>query len=271
MYLANFRRAETDTVVFIGSGAVAGSWEPVYDALGARIPERSAETANVYFATLVHRLRWLHRMAANPKAHPEYRQLFVEALKEYRGVTQEISTVLRSRRETLRLRPEAHAIKELLLDQRDDFRAFHIATTNWDFSAQELHDEDRDPCPSISFLHGTFSVGLYLPGEAIDEPYRGADNLHEFEISMLSTVHALRDAERLIVYGLSFSPLDAELGYLLQSAASQRVKLFEHVFVIDVKPATVITRLRVHLGNQNFVGVRPEDVGRLPNPCAESR
>jgi len=97
-------------------------------------------------------------------------------------------------------------------------------TTNWDFSTQEfLEGQDHDRSASVDFLHGTYSVGLYLPGEVVDEPYRGADNGSEFVTSAYGTVHKLRDASRLIVWGLAVSPLDAELGFLLQAAGSVAV------------------------------------------------
>jgi hypothetical protein len=121
----------------------------------------------------------------------------------------------------------------------------------------------QERCCGIHYLHGTYSVGLYLPGEVIDEPYRGPDNRSEFLSSAVSTVHELRDASRLVVYGLSISPLDAELGFLLQAAARQRKQPFAEVFVVDPNHKEVIQTLRVHLGSQNYLGVDPSQLRDL--------
>lgn len=204
--------ASTDEVVLlVGAGSVANAWEPVLDALGRRLPDRSAESANVYFATLVQRLRWLSALAARDTSRTsDYRRELSVALHEYQRVITDISQRLQDAK--LELRSEATVLREKLLD---GFTA-KIVSTNWDFTADELVKDDQDS--SIDHIHGTFSVGLYLPNEVADEPYRDPDNRREFSTSMLSTVPSLICAQRLVVYGLSVSPLDAELGFVLQWA-----------------------------------------------------
>jgi hypothetical protein len=141
-----------------------------------------------------------------------------------------------------------------------------VVTTNWDFAAGELLVPDEHKTefePSIDYLHGTYSIGLYLPAEVIDEPYRGIDNRSEFLTSAISTVHCLRDASLLILYGLSLSPLDAELGFLLQWSAKLRVSPFREVVVVDPRPADVIANLRVHLGTQRYLALHPDHLPDL--------
>jgi hypothetical protein len=265
--LSGLGRAEAEVVVLMGTGAVAGAWNPVLDALGERIPTRSPHAANVYFATLVHRLRWLKAMTVKPGIAEAHRRTYVhaleEALTELREVTTGIAASLRAW-DGNKLRPEARIIRERLLYRE---HRFAVVSTNWDFSADEfLEGEWHDRCCGIHYLHGTYSVGLYLPGEVIDEPYRGLDNRSEFFMSALGTVHKLRDASRLVVYGLSISPLDAELGFLLQAAARQRKQQFAEVFVVDPNHKEVIQTLRVHLGNQNYLGVDPGQLQGLELP-----
>lgn len=262
--LSGLDRGEAEAVVLVGAGAVANSWKPVLDALGNRLPDRNADAANVYFATLVHRLRWLKAMTLKFEIADKYRitydRAFDEALQEYSEVTTAIAAAIQGW-DGNKLRPEAKIIRERLLYREYPFA---VVTTNWDFSTQEfLEGEYHDRCTGIDYLHGTYSVGLYLPGEVIDEPYRGPDNRSEFFTSAYGTVHLLRDASRLIVYGLRVSPLDAELGFLLQAAARQRKSPFGEVVVVDPDHQAVIRNLRVHLRDQNYIGVDPSQLQDL--------
>ena len=262
--LSGLDRGEAEAVVLVGAGAVADSWTPVLDALGNRIPDRSDGTANAYFATLVHRLRWLKAMSAKVDVADKYRSTYVdafnEALLEYREVTQSIAAAIQGW-DGNKLRPDGALIRERLLYREYPFA---VVTTNWDFSTQEfLEGHDHDRCTGIDYLHGTYSVGLYLPGEVVDEPYRGPDNRSEFFTSAFGTVHKLRDASRLIVWGLRVSPLDAELGFLLQAVARQRERPFGEVVVVDPDHQAVIRNLRVHLRDQNYIGVEPSRLGEL--------
>lgn len=251
-------RSDVDIVVMLGAGAVADSWEPVLDAIADKVPGRDPEAANVYFATLVQRLRFTYAMSRRPGVAPRhrhtYRTSFDEAMVERSAVTTTISNNLKTwGRNTLR--PEAALIRERWLS---DYR-YSIVTTNWDFSATQLMSEDyTENCEGWNALHGTYEIGLYLPGEVIEESYRQQDNLHEFSTSALEATHQVRDAASLVLYGLSVSPLDTELGLILSAAARQRSLPFLEVVVVDPKHEQVIRNLRVHLGAQNYVGMKPE-------------
>ena len=265
--LSGLDRAEAAAVALIGAGAVDRSWEPVLDALGNRIPARCSDAANVYFATLVHRLRWLKAITQNFEIADKHRVTYVraldDALQEYREVTAAIASAIRDW-DGNKLRPEAEIIRENLLYEEFPFA---VVTTNWDFSTQEfLEEKYPNRCLGTDYLHGTYSIGLYLPGEVMDEPYRGPDNRSEFFSSAISTVHTLRDANRLVVYGLRVSPLDAELGFLLQAAARQRSAPFDEVVVVDPDHQSVIRNLRVHLRDQNYIGVAPTHLRDLKLP-----
>lgn len=262
--LSGLDRGEAEAVVLVGAGAVANAWTPVLNALGDRIPDRCPKAANVYFATLVHRLRWLKAMSAKLEIAEKHRNTYVaafaEALQEYREVTRAIATAIQGW-DGNKLRPEARTIRERLLYGEPRFA---VVTTNWDFSATEfLEGQYHDRCTRVDYLHGTYDIGLYLPGEVIDEPYRGPDNRSEFFTSAYGTVHLLRDASRLIVWGLRVSALDAELGFLLQTAARQRKRPFEEVVVVDPDHQAVTQNLRVHLHDQKYVGVEPARLADL--------
>ena len=72
-----------------------------------------------------------------------------------------------------------------------------------------------------------------------------------------------RDQLSRVLYGLRVSPLDAELGFLLQAAARQRKNPFGEVMVVDPDYQAVIRNLRVHLRDQNYIGVDPRQLQDL--------
>lgn len=261
-------RSEAEVVLLLGAGAVEDSWNPVLKALEGRVPSPTKDAPNVYFATLVYRLRWLHGMSVaqgiSVDARRSYSSALGEALNEYQSVTTGIAQCIQDW-DGNKLRPEAALLSQRLLRPRSE--RFHIASTNWDFSAGDLLDDSADGGGSVDYIHGTYDVGLYLPGEIVAEPYRGPANLSEFNASSRRTVLALRDASRLILYGLSVSPLDGELGFILQSAHGQRRAPFEEVIIVDPYHQAVVANLRVHLGAQRYLCVDPRDLAdfELPN------
>lgn len=266
--LKGLSRSQCETVLLLGSGAVQSAWEPVFDALKDRIPCRNADVANAYFASLVHKLRWLSLMAARQtSATAEYESELNHAKNEYTAVTSAIAVALRT--QPLQVHPAGELVREKFLQGRD----YLVVTTNWEFSAAKTFQVDHSSSTSsITYLHGTYSVGLYLPGEVVDEPHRDVNNRGEFFTSALGTVNALVSATRLVLYGISISPLDSELGFLLQWANKERDSPFDEVIVVDLDPEPVIKRLKVHLGRQHYLPVLPDELPTfLLHPSAHGR
>ena len=267
--LSGLPNTGVDTVLFIGAGAVEDSWDPVLNGLGNRIPESNADTANVYFASLVHRLRWLHMMNERQVQSVQARQIYADALTEakaeWTAVTGDIAKSIKAWHGN-KLRGEAEIIKERLLSNR----RFEIVTTNWDLSASTLQcNLDGDKFPTVDPIHGNYCVGLLLPGEVVDEPYRRWDNLGEFSQSAQSTVLHVRDCRRMIFWGLSVSPLDAELGVLLRAGIRQRSFPVDEIVVVNPAFDPVIRNLRVHLGIQRYFGIAPSQLLYVAIPEAE--
>jgi hypothetical protein len=78
--LDGLKKAEERAILLVGAGAVLDSWNPVLSAMRSQIPELSRDTANIYFATLVHRLRWLHAMSAKPGLDAFIRGMYSDEL-----------------------------------------------------------------------------------------------------------------------------------------------------------------------------------------------
>lgn len=258
--LSKFERIDLDAVLLVGAGAVDKSWEPVLTAVqSCKSSVRCKDSANVYFSDLVHRLRYWHAMANNPRIQAGYRegyaQQFENALKERDTLVSAISDNLRHWSGN-HLRPAGNRIREHL---HANFDSFSVISANWDLSAGYFCAGDReDNCRAVSYIHGTFDTDLYLPGEIASEPFRSAYNRSEMITTAIGAAQTLRDATVLLVYGLSVSPMDAELGFILSSAAAQRTTRFEKVIVINPEPDAPMASLRVHLEHDHILSVHPD-------------
>jgi len=140
-----------------------------------------------------------------------------------------------------------------------------VLTTNWDF-VLETEFVDRP----VLHIHGDIgdSEGLYLPAEMAWEPYRelkwhaiytGTAPPRPWQLwrrrlvrypdlwSTLSQANwILSRVDRIIVGGLSFSPLDAELGGLIKSAVDGGRRRVRELIVIDPESQPVAQRIQYH-------------------------
>jgi len=74
----------------------------------------------------------------------------------------------------------------------------------------------------------------------------------------------LECADELIIYGLSLSPLDAELSLVLSESMSERRSQL-NVTVIDREPLPVAARIKFLLGSKlgNLTLLTPEQLSQL--------
>jgi hypothetical protein len=227
------------TTLLAGSGAVRNSWAPVNRALkflGLFVPD---EGANFVFSTLVFQLRSLYELTRSLRRPPSFvKELRDQRLKEFQLVRSCIGyELLRAlEQEELTVRPELKGIT-------DRFGPIGgLITTNWD---DALDTEVELPGAYICHLHGYArnAGSLYLPSETHDEPYRlkKEKTLLREHIAHASTLLGRR-MKHLIVWGLSLSPLDIELGRLLATAVHTRRC---RITVIDPRAYEVAQRIRV--------------------------
>jgi len=124
------------------------------------------------------------------------------------------------------------------------------ATTNWDATIDDIV-KSVDPGAGVSHIHGlSHKLGsLYLPSEIVDEPYReheaGFPNADRLRQSHSRLMAHIEEAKRLVVYGLSFDPLDAELSMIVGRLGGD--SNIRHVDIVDLNPDRVEKRLRVIL------------------------
>ena len=208
------------TVILCGNGVVDNGWKPVKQALrdahmqngSGMLPDSDdPEFVSFVFAVLIYELRWLHREhEANP-TDSKVRDVLAKKRALYRNLTSGIKNELlqATADRTIKLRPEVEAIVDKYLPNGGP-----ILTTNWDHLLESLVESKNSKPIEVFHLHGQVTEGdLYLPAETTEEDsYLDDDSLKRRRDATGGAMGVLGDAERLVIYGLSLSPLDAELG-----------------------------------------------------------
>lgn len=231
------------TALLVGSGAVHNAWGPVCLALEDVYGKFPPPAANTLFASIVYELRWYNTLAGDDQA--EQRKALLD---KYNRLRARIAFRLREARQnaTIYMREPFVWITRKFVTSPGP-----VVTTNWDLTIVDYIEANyKKPHPKPIFLHGTCEEGkpLYLPSETIEEPYRTDEEKKHFGQLHVQALQLAENCDRLVVYGLSMDPLDAELGVVLLGTLEHAGKLRE-VIVLDVNPVPVMERLRVLLMN----------------------
>jgi hypothetical protein len=245
-------------VVLVGAGAVEGAWAPVLRALRTTIspglPD-DPDVGNLQMARLVHLLRFAQ--ARNTEVLPN----LLTGLKDLRSAIANEIRGATVRRE-LRARPN---FVETMVSLRERIPALRVITTNWDFSVDEALASLAPPL-DVLHLHGSIDAPdyLYLPTEISVDAYHSEEEVYQHARALRLGIGAVSGATELIIYGLSLSPLDAELCQLLWLGLEGRAKL-EAIRVFDLQPDFVARRIEAILGpiglpHNGVTRVRPEPV-----------
>ncbi len=236
----------------LGSGVVEGAWSPVIRAvasIGAFASVRNAEQANFAMARLVSQARWFcsSRLARTDDHWRSARDNCISVLKTVCSrISEELSEA--ERLGQLRTRPEFEgAIEDYAVR---DCQRVGFATTNWDRTVEHALLAIRNDF-DVAYLHGSIHTAprLYLPAEVADEPYRTEEERTEFETANASFINAAGVCEKVVLYGLSLAPLDAELAWLFE--AGTLGSPLKEVVIVDIAPGPVAERVAVLLGGES--------------------
>lgn len=250
--------------IVVGAGAVKNAWAPVLRALQPYHDfPLTADGANSFLARLVYLLRWWS--STDTDLAKREKEGLITFLKEIRtSIAKELKT--------------AEVNGEIVV--RDEFSniidrflvpyctKFMLVTTNWDNvigSALDAHLVKNFEC-LVHPLHIHGSVDnpdtLYLPTEMAKEPYRSYREEQHLGQMHGSIWRGLEGAHRVIVYGLSISPLDAELGQTL--AAGWSNSKLKEILVISPNHEEVAHRVNLLLDRKRDVEVKgfaPDKLG----------
>ena len=238
----NTHRWESDTYMnttfIVGNGAVEGGWEPIKRAIYQTFGKCPDRVPNLVFANLTYQLRWLKYQSQ--KGNSDATTLFNQRYQTYEKLKNNICCEIKKACQCglMRIRDEFNRAS-----QRFAQGDICIATTNWDLL---LKPYLKAQVNKLIYVHGNVSHpgSLYLPTESIVEPYRSGSVescLHGGIAGGLMSV--LQNTNRLVIYGLSLSPLDVELGLVICDGF-HNTRLPDEVIVIDVYPSLVVDRLQ---------------------------
>jgi hypothetical protein len=266
-----------NVVLFAGAGAVERSWEPVGRALRRTFPALlSPGNADFAMAHLVYQLRLACSRNADDDIERSWRDGLCGALARAR---RDIAKELMLAQDAGELRTHAYFDQFIERLAREDDVSLTLITTNWDEVVDrrlvELWDPARRERLAIHHLHGRLSdpESLYLPSEMRWEPYRDALQTRGLHARHTAAMRHLERADRMIVYGLSLSPLDVELAFAIGEVC-RRGSLAD-IQVIDRDACAVAERLAITLGRSDLPPIhcsRPEEPARswlFPEGCED--
>lgn len=231
----------------VGAGAVQNAWAPVLRALRPFFPfDLTADEANAFLARIIYVVRWYSTVQGTEAEDPAHLEELKELLRGLRqSIAAEVSAAERSGE--LRIRPEfGHIAEKFLVGSSPEVL---VITTNWDCVVETVLAEHLKHRAKVKALHVHGSASkhstVYLPTEVVREPYRTREEEQELGGTHTRIMHALEPMRSLLFYGVSLSPLDAELGQTL--ASGWDTTHLEHIDIVVPDHSVVAPRVRLLL------------------------
>jgi hypothetical protein len=244
--------------ILVGAGAVENAWEPILNCFRPiNGHETDADTANFLFAKSICAMRLYSK---SPKG--------VVQLKEEQELVNSMKDVIC---DSLKL-----AQKKGLLKPRKEFTTmldkfvlnnpnnlFGFVSTNWDTVIDDAADRwvkekyyDIESA-KVFHIHGSIESHehLYLPSETSMENYRTDEENDKIGYAHYTTFKFLKEANSLILYGISLDPLDAELTLLLNGAFAPGTSIRE-VIIINPEYQKIRKRVKILLYRKNHIIIR---------------
>lgn len=233
--------------ILVGAGAVENAWEPLLDCFRPiNGDETDADTANFLFAKSICAMR-LYSKSPKGAVQLKEEQELVNSMKDV------ICDALKlaQQKGILKSRKEFTAILDTFV-LSNPTNLFGIVTTNWDTAIdieadrwvkEKYHDIES---AEVFHIHGSIEAHehLYLPSETSMENYRSDEENHKVGYAHYATFQFLKEANSIIIYGLSLDPLDAELNLSLNGALKNGKALTE---IIIINPDYQKIRKRVKI------------------------
>lgn len=248
----------TKIAILVGAGAVENAWEPIltiYKQMNDN--ETDADSANFLIAKSICALRLYSKLPTGEKQLIEELES-VELLKEIIGE----SLKLAQQKGILKPRKEFETIlNNFVFDNPNNL--FGFVSTNWDTvideEAERLVKQKYSDIEHVKVFHIHGSIEehqhLYLPTETSQENYRTADENKKLGLKHFSTLKFLKEANRIILYGISLDPLDAELNLLL-SANFTNSNNIKEVIIINPEYLKISKRVKLLLYPRKDVTIR---------------
>jgi hypothetical protein len=251
-----------NVVLLVGAGAVENAWQPVIHVMQQEYNiEFDVDCANSMFARLVYLTRFMHT------EHPDQFERFIGDVNKIKN---EICRHLAIAQQANFIKPR----KELqdILDKFVFVKNHKIAvlSTNWDTvidNAMNTFGHSNQPGSGKNIntyhLHGSIlsPKGLYLPSEIARESYRNTQEDSQMKTIHTTAAQTIAKCNKLILYGLSLDPLDAELCQTMASV--DYASNIKEIIIINPDHKRVAKRVKLLMDSQDKVeinGYSPEDL-----------
>jgi len=239
-----------DIALICGSGAVNNSWNPIFRAINFN-SNLSKEGANTVLAFLVYNLRFL--ACKNEDLNDKDLIKCKTILDNTRNAICE-HIVLSQQTKELEVHSEFQKIVDKIILPLCN--RLLLISTNWD----TVIDDAICTIPAFKnikclHIHGSYkdATTLYLPTEICSERYR----THQEELALgkqhAAAMTGLKSAQVIIFYGLSISPLDAELLAIIGSGLDSNI--LENIKIIDLYPEVVAEKINILLGHSTNIKI----------------
>lgn len=240
----------TDSVFLFGSGAVEeDAWKPIIAAIQEHQPQAAVQDgpqANHYLTWWVYgqRLRALRTkkggLSAETKA--QQKQLKDADRQLRRKIAEHLSRATTER--TYRLRRRFLEVVEHSR-WRGSAGVLYL-TTNWD---NLLEVTKGLSSKSVVHIHGDVTAPdcIYLPSETSHEAHRSRETNVRIGLLTGTAWQVIRDTRQLCIYGLSLSPLDAELSWIVQVGVEAHTRESLRIHLFDLRAELTRLEWRVRL------------------------
>jgi hypothetical protein len=257
---------DLDTAFIVGTGINENAWGPVLEAINEHDPAAGvgddAEAANFYFARHVYALRFAARFKSDPKNGAEIAKLEATLKDKDRQLKNCIARHLAEATRTGNMR-----LREEFIDIYNEGgwgRTLFI-TANWDMLLEEYGKLSRG---HVLHVHGDIESHelLYLPSEITSEPYRSEQEHEKMGRLIATTWSYIAKAPKVVIYGLSLSALDAELGNILNIGLGEHTKDPCEVVIYNCQDQLerVERRVRMLLAKESRVSFK-----KIPLSCGK--
>ncbi len=243
----------SDTVFLLGAGTIENAWDPIIDAIQEhRSPAhvRTPDQANHYLAWWVYgqRLRArrmeMEKGSISPQLKEKLDEIARDDLRLRKAMAEHLSKATADGSYRLRRK-----FVEVAAPHRwDKGGGVLYLSTNWDHLF-----ENAMAIPPKGVLHIHGDVGdhscIYLPSETSHEAHRSPEANKKIGALTGTAWRAIEGTHQLCIYGLSLSPLDAELSWILQVGleAHTRETLRIHLFNCGAELDKIEWRIRLLL------------------------
>ena len=250
--------SEAVTTLITGAGAVENAWEPISKTIkGRENVDVNSDVANQYLTLRVYLMK-LHQHEKEKDS--EKLNAIIDDFSNFKEAIAESLRNAQSNGE-LCIRPEFIDILEEFLPSNQWF--VHI-NTNWDSVVDSAIQKTIELPLKTIHIHGEVRKHstLYLPSEVFFEPYRNEKEIEELKRVHQNAARCINSSKRIILYGISMDPMDAELQMLFSFSIAESL---EEIIIINLKNehAKIAARIRMLIPPKCNARISAYDPGNL--------